>query len=553
MATPMLMLTTDVLVLVAEVVLRRGEALWLALTCRTFRLAMRNACDNLRLRMTTHASSAFVSYRRVVIAMEIAHFRALVHANVDASNVAARPGSVSRRWIWSPAGERALAAGARIDELPYLWHNWWKSTNSFNPGCLLAAASAAGRVDVLKAMDDEAMVSRRPRTDHRFTLPRMLNSVAWRSDHFGQIAYGIFLPALGASRFDAVHWYYERQEQYHAEMRQKSGVEHVSWRCSLWEEPQHVVNHAKVAATAVDPFSSLNFFLTWMWPRFGSRASRDSPTISIASAVLSEVVASRQPGVSRAWSWLEAVGRARQVTFADFPTLLREQSSLHLNGGVTTAAFDPRHVEAYQWISRRLWDESGWMRSGWLHVCNSPTNRASAVGEEGFSHRLRFALHTLRVVRLRRTSDFGWYCHSKAGNTDCGVMRQALADAIVWSWERAQHASGPEPNAEGENDNSHAWMSAFKDDTLAYAWHLLWWDVEAFVEVLCEVHRRKDEMTFAREYTLRGIDEIMIRWMSESPFSTTEGVRKLMRVGVDAHRVLQIECGGEKGMVAERG
>lgn len=540
---PLVALTTDVLALVAEVVLRRGEALWLALTCRPFRLAMQNACDKVRLRMTTHASSAFVCIRRIEIAMEISHFRTLVHANVNASNVAARPRSMDARWIWSPEGERALAAGTRIKDLNYLWRGWWKSTNACNPGCLLAAASATGRVDVLKAMDDDEMVVRRPPSDHRFTLPRLLNSVASANNHFHQVVYGIFLPALRASCFEAVHWYHDRQEEYYNQMREKTSVEWVAWRCSLSDELEHIVSHAKAAATAVDAFSSLNFFLTWMWPRFGSRAPRDSPVISVASAVLSEIVASKHNGVAGAWSWLETVGRARRVAFLDFPPLLREQASLHLNAGLLSATFEPRHVEGYRWISRRLSDESGWMYGAWLHVCNGQANRASAVVEEGFSLRLRFALHTLRVARLRRTEDFGCYFQSQAWQTDRGVMRQALADAIVWSWERAHHRGGPEPADDTENDSSRAWMSAFRNDTLAYAEQLLSWDVEGFVDTICEVHRRKAEMVFARAYTLRGIDEIMIRWLSGSPYYTIEGARKLMLAGVDVRRALQIDEG----------
>lgn len=551
MAMPIVALTTDVLALVAEVVLRRGEALWLALTCRAFRIAMQNACEKVRLRMTSHASSAFVCIPRLEIAMGISHFRTLVHANVNASNVAARPRSMDTRWIWSPEGERALVAGARVADLDYLWRGWWKSIDALNPGCMLVAASATGRVDVLKAMDDDDMVVRRPLINHRFTLPRLLNSVASTNNHLGMVALGIFLPALRAARFEAVHWYHDRQERYHNKMRGTGGLETVAWRCALLDEGRHIVSHAKAAATAVDPYSSLNFLLTWMWPRFGSRAPRDSPVLTIASAVLSEIVAGKHQGVAGAWSWLETVGRARNVMFHDLPTLLREQASLHLNAGLLSATFEPRHLEAYRWISRRLWEEPGWMRSAWVHVCNGADNRASAVVEEGFSHRLRFALHTLRVTRLRRTEDFGWYFQSQAWQTDRGVMRQALTDAIVWSWERAYHTSCPEPNADAENETSRAWMSAFQNDTLAYAEQLLSWDVEGFVEMICEVHRRKGEMTFARDYTLRGIDEIMTRWLSGSPYYTIEGARKLMLAGVDVRRALQIEQGPCQQMVLQ--
>ena len=122
MRTVLLDLPDDALAALCERVVRNGEAHWCAVTCHTLRRAVLEACQKLKLPLSSMASTAYLTLRRLEQAMTLPRFRELVHANMNATSAAAaRPHSLDRKWVWSPAGECALAACAPPNVLDYAW------------------------------------------------------------------------------------------------------------------------------------------------------------------------------------------------------------------------------------------------------------------------------------------------------------------------------------------------------------------------------------------------------------------------------------------------
>jgi len=528
----MLLLPADLLVLVAEAVLRQGDAFWFAMVSHACRVAVDTACDRLGVRFATHASSAFRSEGQLALAMLLPRFRALVHANMLAASAqTARPHTLNRQWTWSPAGERALVAGSPLAALDFLWYNWGLSVDTLNPGCFLSVASHLGRVDLLSRM--YAMGPK---------LKAMINrSTTAHEAHMTPIVRGIMVQALASGRFDAIRWYHARCEEHEkvvvdAMELVKSREETVSdlWRSVLATHyDRHMPTLVQAAAAGADPFASLNFLCNWIWPRFGSRtrlASGDDHVLRIVGIVWTMAAASASPTATGAWQWMLSVAIAYGHQLLQFSELLRHLTDTHA-AQLVIASFEPRQVAAYRWLSLRLRERDDWAHDAWQTVWNSG-DEAIVVAERGFSPRLRFALHAARHIVSERNADFGRYWQSGAWLTDRDVLRQALVDACVWGWEREAHLQREEPTSDSGNENSRAWMAAFRNDTLVHTEQLLAWDADGFTRLVCEVYARQDEMRFARGYTLRGLTEILVKWMTRSPHYTIEMWKKLSAAGV---------------------
>ena len=416
-------LNGDVLALVCERIVRAGEAFWFASTCRAARAATQRACNQLRLPLCTRAATAFTSVERLEMAMGLKPLRALVHANMNATNAStSRPASLHRKYVWSPAGERVLAAGATAKVLDYAWAGWRTSYEVRNPGCFLVAASAAGRADLLVEMDRHNVEIAHARLGSG--LCNRLDGALICGSHMDiqWIEDGILVPALRSGNTAAIRWYYERSERRSREIPSVA----TCFRAAL--DPKYLPAQAgscplqrlsRAAALGRDPIAALNFLQTWMWPRFGSRApSRaGAAAVKIAAAVLLSSLGSNQSETAQAWQWLE--GFAPQGAHSMLE-ILSAEGNVH-TGPLVRRIWEVRHVDVYRWMQDRFGPQQ------WLHQL-ALTNLNNHPGDM----RLAFAHLNLVAIKWRRTEQEK-YDPEASWQLDRELCTLALADALVWS------------------------------------------------------------------------------------------------------------------------
>ena len=285
-------LADDALAALCERVVRNGEAYWCAVTCHALRRAVLAACQKLKLPPSSMASTACLSLKRLEQAMTLPRFRELVHANMNATSAAsARPHSLDRKWVWSPAGERSLAARASPQVLDYAWAQWRLSLDPHNPGCFVTCVVAAGRVDLLKEMDRTAEEQGLDESHNWRTLRNKFNAI-------GAFPTGAHLardatdPRLGRGRAAGAGAAQRQVRRHRVVLRPHGdGRPREARRVAAGQGDAHAVAlrarplHAAKARcmrrsrgsrarrrSASDPYAMLGFLQTWMWPRLGSRA-----------------------------------------------------------------------------------------------------------------------------------------------------------------------------------------------------------------------------------------------------------------------------------------
>lgn len=539
-------LPEDALTALCERVVRNGEAYWCAVTCHTLRGAVLAACQNLELPLSSIASTACVSLKRLELAMTLPRFRALVHANMNAASAtSARPHSLDRKWVWSPAGERALVTRAPVEVLDYAWAQWRLSLDPHNPGCFLVRAAAAGRVDLLKEMD---------RTAEEQGLDPALN---WRTLHhkFGAIGASptgahllgmqqtlewveeaLMEPALRSGKTGAVEWYYERMEtadlaRFGASPNHQhvQGV-HFMWRCALDRAGDSTTSPmmapltrlARAAALGSDPHAMLGFLQTWMWPRLGSRAPMQCRRahVTIAGTTVLSLLDATSDVAAQAWQWLQGAWPQGARMMLE---VLASEANIHV-APVMRSIWEVCNVQVYKWMQARLGPGK------WL--AELARDHLLAVGSAN-SARLRFAHMTLAAIDQRR-GEQGPVDPEAVWELDRALFVQALADALVWAWERGEleplHDTGAwKQVAEAK------WQLLFQADTGVHADSRLEHDLSALVDALCAFASRADPEDALCAYTrgyLRGnyVASLHERWPALG--CTRDMAFKLERAGL---------------------
>ena len=352
-------LPNDLLAAICEHILIAGEAHWAQLVCKAWWTQARVACRKLHKHPITSTSigSIFLSHARLAHAMTIVRARHLVLADCGVSGAHARARSLGSRYVWSPAGEVAIAARAPLPMLDYLWHDWAHSTNAMNSACFLKVVARGGRRDVLEHWVDtrDAHDSRR-----ELALAYILERAGFHDPRhqFGAALHtleqGLMAPALSVGRFEAIEWCYERLDR---------DAPYSGWRAQLDVHGPGVHSLARLttaAATGDRPVRALDFLCQWMYPRFGSRApsEREDCLIRVLGIVLCSAVDCVRPNVVGAWEWM-----ARIAPMGVTVLIGRLAGETDVNvAPLSRALLKPRTVAVYEWMSKRLG------RTGWLDV-----------------------------------------------------------------------------------------------------------------------------------------------------------------------------------------
>ena len=584
-------LAEDELSAVAERLVRDGEAFWFAILCRATRTAVGQACDRLKLAMVSRAGTAFVSLARLRLATSLPKLREVVHANMEAEGLAARPHSMDRAYVWSPGGERALAVAASADVLDYAWSGWRLALEPFNPGCFVVQAAAAGRVDLLtemaKSVDDQGIGDH---MCHRVMRTRLLAAGGLRDNHGGRELFGpesgvpkkrhtfvqtmhptqerrvvqalswveraIFCAAFKHGDHAAIKWYYAYMEEATATW---SGGDLIdTWRTALARprndhEPVYVPTAdeglddllplqglARAAAHGADSFASLTFLVTWMWPRFGSRSphgpDRERATKIIACAVICSILENVKDQCAETWQWLQ--GALPQGAYPSLMMLARDVD-LHV-APLMLRLWEVRNARVYAWMQARVGP------GGWLHELAERNLRASSLASAGsilereeVSSRLRLAHVNLKAVLKRRQEavkfnadvgrdeDFGW-------ENERALVVAALTDAFCWAWDRPglyeYQPSMVGAHRQPYDESSPAspeWRRQFERDTGVHVDQLRKQDVAALVEVLCACGSRSGRPMDV--HTASYLDQTCLRKLMEFGSGCTHAMQQRLR------------------------
>lgn len=360
MPTRIVNVDSDVLVLMAECIVLRGEGYWLACTCRTMRNAVRTVCHVINVMAPNNRTDTiFCSLTCMHHALSIESVKVAVLAHSRALNCYARPKSLDGRFVWSPAGERAMIAGAPPAVLDYAWPSWRHSVDTINPACALAHASRYGRIDLLRIMDSPDTHCAAPRPEYSLyaclevLCGREMPKLDFRAAH-NTVVMGIMSPALQYARFDIVReWFYQRMEQRMVD--DPRGDPLFRRMLDATSDVDVAIDRlACDAARGVQPFRSLRFLVEWMWPNIGSRARCTMPTaaLRVAAEVLCVIVDAQSATCVGGWEWLEWVQpEGLHVLLSD----IQERSTSHVRvASLIHSAFNPHCAEAYAWLSARV-------------------------------------------------------------------------------------------------------------------------------------------------------------------------------------------------------
>ena len=534
-------LPVDVLSLVCERIVRSGEAFWFAATCRAARAAVGVACDRLHLPLCSKASTAFVSLERLELGMGLLALRKLVHANMNAASSGSRPTSLDRKYVWSPLGERVLAARAPATVLDYAWAGWRLSCDARNPGCFLAALCAAGRVDLLWEMDRPATEqglnpARSGRTLHRRLDALSVSTV--RCDPLLQwVEDALMVPALTSGNTAAIRWYYDRMDQNPRGGLNADQVDASAWiGAPLWRSaigrqtndlPMVLVSCsdplqklARAAALGNDPYTALQFLQLWMWPRMGSRAAQEQrrAALSVATAAVLCSLDSTRAQTAQAWQWLQSTAPQGAATLLE---LLRCEGNVH-TGPLLVKIWLVRHVEVYRWMQARFGPGQ------WLHdLAKTSLSNETTNG----SMRLIFARDTLVAISQRRT-DQQEYNPEASWELDRALCVLALTDALVWSWEWPELRAGSTGVITDLVVGQVAWHERLKASVGEHAEALLEHDPGALVDALCDVTSR-DAAEFGggrrRELVLEYVSENCVRSLLQPGSGCNHGMHQRLR------------------------
>jgi len=496
-------LPPELLQIVALRVLRNGELYWFSTTSSACANAARTVCQQQKMPMASHLRNAFLSLKRLLRTASVMEVHGIVHAQMNAwGGTASRPHSLDGQFTWSPAGEKAIAASAPIEVLDYAWANWVVSTNIVNPGCFLMRACAAGRVDLLKHMDQRADALRVQSGVQKQTLFHIMNAALIGCESaLSTVEKAIVVPAIESSNFEAIKWYHHRQEvaEFSADI---FTCDQPKWR-RQFAAGLGLDRLTVAAVSSRDPKYTLDQLRFWLWPRLGERAPRmqNDANMQIANVVLVAAAEAINVPVG-AWEWLEAY-ESLGITYL-FAALRGPPTNLRAVK-IYRSLMLPRSAVRYRWMVERV-GERQWLGDVFERYGDHEPRISGLYREGGASRRLSFAISIVQDVVGRATpSDTN--SADEAWVTDEALCLEALSDALVWSWERPMPEGDP-----GEvecNDVGRKWMEKFKVDTFdALVW-LMKTHMDTAMDVLKRFYQRADfEMTRGREYTKRGLKEL---------------------------------------------
>lgn len=453
-------LPEELLSLVAEYAVRRGEAFWFAATSRAARRATACACSRVGLpSMRSHLSGIFASTARLRVAMNIEGAWRLAHADMGADGLNTRPVSLDGRYVWSPAGERAMVAAAPVAVLNYAWSGWQRSLDHVNPACALSLVCARGRADLLDhmfALDAGPAASGAPCVaGHGESLYRAL---ALARDGFrpalDAVERAIVCPALNGNARATLEWYYSTMEGL-----TRDRPTHTAWR-NQFQSPESLQRLALSAGQSAQPRQALGLLLDWLSPRLGTRAPSRRAAAADVIACAAIVAVRKQTTASSvgAWRWAEAhqplglgalLRRAHDGAFKLPPgwTCSRLQNLARRAESVTV----------YHWMTAAL-DAPG----GWLYEAFASVNVPWTPSPE------------MLLVRQRVEAEGGRadlvFAREAVEHGPPAVRSEALADVLLWAAEAPGDAVG----------------DAVGDADVALALRLLEHDVHGFVRALSE-------------------------------------------------------------------
>lgn len=485
---PMLLtdLSEDALALVAARVVRDGEAFWMAILCRATWRAVRAACQSLKLPLVTRASTAFHSLARLHTIVGAERLLRVVHANMNASNVSARPHSLDRKLVWSPAGERVIVASASIEVLDYVWAGWRLSLEPLDPGCFIVRAASAGRVDLLREMNQHAEQQGLDPILNGRTLRARMRSVL---GHFDDASFpsamtqamqwaesALMEPALLSGNTAAIRWYYSELDSQPAS---ECAVMYGGFRTALSRSGSvvefEVMKRLAAAATrGADPYASLTFLSSWMWPRLGSRSTLSgSHHLAVVGAVVLTALELTNNEAAQAWQWLQG---AMPQGAKKMLHLLATEANLHV-APVMQHIWEVRNVEVYRWFRNRLHP------TGWLFELTTATFTLPHVADR--SRAMQFAHMTLGAIE-KRSADQESSHPEAAWELDRALCVEATADVLIMAWERPTLVQLWQ---EAPSDDARAgvlsrWREEFNKDTGTHLDWMLDRDVGALVDAL---------------------------------------------------------------------
>ena len=365
-------LPDDTLAMIAERIVRRGEAYWFAATCRAARTAVRAACTALEIdHPTTYLWSVYTSLPRLRAGMRMSSVSTQLLANSAVRGAENLPRSLDSHYTWTPLGCRSLIAGASVDVLNYVWPQWAASTNHRDPVCALLLIARANRVDLLQEMYGAVHI-RNMGGRHVWSLQRMLLlALQGHPPARSTVVNTLFTPIVQCSRnIAAAQWLYNTLEEASEQQRDDQ-----HWR--RWLSNPHAVGPiVQAACKSASPEDSLRMLTNWFMPRFASRAPTDraASTECIVQWVLLALASGGVAAPTRhhVWRWL---ADAWPLGLAH---LLRH---VHENGWrvetdfavpvVHRNCFRVHDVATYEWMRQQIaLRDEGWMyAAAWCDPC----------------------------------------------------------------------------------------------------------------------------------------------------------------------------------------
>lgn len=513
-------LPPELLNIAALRVLCNGEIYWFAATCRACADAARTVCREKGVPMASRISRVFTSLKRLRRTVQLLEVHGVVHAQMNAyGGTASRPHSLDGLYTWSPAGEKAIAAGAPIEVLDYAWANWVVATDHVNPGCFLRHAAAYGRTDLLTHMDQRADALRLQSAVQRKTLFAILNAALMGCEKsLAIVESAIIIPAIEVSNLEAVRWYYARQEKAEF-MGDFFAGDQPKWR-RQFSIGSRLDRLTVAAVKSTDPRYTLNQIRYWLWPCLGDQAPlrQMDAHMQMANVVLVSAIDAVDASVG-AWEWLEEYESLGVLVL--FAALRGEPTNLRCVQ-VHRRMFAVRSAAVYRWMSERL-EPGQWLGDVFASYGGSEPRAAGLWREGKASRRLSFAISIIQDC-LGRSTLTDTNDPTEAWVFDEALCIAALSDALIWSWERPKLHGNPDRDEQG--DVGRQWMQAFKVDTFSVFEWLVQMHPDTSMDVLREFFARADdEMTCGCEYTKRGMLELSKRKL---------GCRLRERVTLDA-------------------
>jgi len=435
-------LPDDALALVAEQVVRNGEAYWLAATWRGGRRAVRTACVALGIeKPTSRTSAVFGSLVRLRAALKLAEPVRILLADRRVPGAHALPSSLDGMLVWTPAAKRAMVKGATVDVMDYAWANW-RAAHRFSELASVEAVCLGNRPDLLDVMYAHNTLGQGG--SHLTSLQSLLRlALQGHPDSIKRILESVVQPAIRGCAYRTAEWLYAKLEELSQSMDAT-----CEWRCWLSHLP--LANTAARAATRSEtPDRALRMLTDWWMPRYGSRApsERLAAVQHIVLWVLTTVTSSTQQAFWTTkstvlmWKWLAS---AWPMGLAHLLRELHEEGAPIVSDAPTPSVaylhrncLRVRDVDTYRWMRDNL-AGGGWMIdaitcSGSMHIVTWTVDKelarlqqTASAGHPAFALANHVYLATIAKVRPYVTHN-----ERKKAQLEVGTHRELLIEAYT--------------------------------------------------------------------------------------------------------------------------